>query len=65
MKIKDIIKKSKMNWEKVNNSNPAFKSQGQTEFTWENHYKLKNEAEKFDNQEIKLNDVKNVKREKE
>lgn len=54
MKIKDIIKRSKRNWQNVGDSDPSIKTKGQTEFTWENYYMLKRQAEEFDNSEIKF-----------
>jgi len=51
MKVKDIIKVSMDNWRIAGDNYPAFKAQGQTEFTWENYHKLKQLAEDFDNQD--------------
>ena len=52
MKIRNLIRQSKRNWDKVGDSDPAMKTKGQTEFTWENHYMLKRQAEEFDNREV-------------
>ena len=52
MKVKDIIKQSEINWKKFRDSSPALKTQGQTEFTWENYNKLGEKAIAYDNQEV-------------
>jgi hypothetical protein len=45
------IKLNKM-WQTASDNSPAFKEKGQTQFTWENYYKLRDQAEQFSHAEF-------------
>ena len=55
---KKIIRHQDKLWQRRNNNNPAFKSQGQTEFTYKDYDKLVEEADKFnDSKWISFDDL--------
>lgn len=54
MKVKEMIRQSRINWNLASEANPALKASGQTEFTWENYYRLEKKAKDYDNKDVNV-----------